>query len=554
GGAGGAVYAYQTTLTISNSTFQNNIGTYGGAIYSSYSAATISNTNFQSNTASGLGGGAIGAQVSTLIVSNANFQNNTAAYGGAFDLSSSTLILSNSTLTRNTALNASALYLTSANVRVFNATIYGNSASNSASNRTIFVSANSHLDLHNTIVAGNSGADVYKADVRSVVSAYNVLSSYKGWTNADAVVFTYDSSKPLFTGAAQDDYTLAPGSQAINMGDDVYVYAEKDLAGNARVSFDAVDLGAYEYGNQLEAPKIKSSSSTHNTITVSWNAIANATGYVVAYKSPTDSAYIEAPATTSTTFTINNLAPETEYKVKVLAKGDGTDYSDSLYGSVKTVVTKVAPVDPTPLTVPTWKTSSSTYNSVTVAWNPVANASGYVVEYKSSTDTSYTIAPTTTATAITIPSLAPETTYKLRVYAVGNGVNYSDSDYSAIKAVKTKVAPVDPTPLTVPTWKTSSSTHNSVTVAWNPVANASGYVVEYKGPTDTNYTVMSQTNATSATVPNLAPETTYKLRVYAAGDGVNYSDSGYSTIKAVKTKIAPDPVTPLDAPTWKSSS
>ncbi|MBR0224463.1 MAG: fibronectin type III domain-containing protein, partial [Thermoguttaceae bacterium] len=364
----------------------------------------------------------------------------------------------------------------------------------------------------------------------------------------------YDSSKPLFTNAAQDDYTLAPGSQAINKGDDVYVYAEKDLAGNARVSFDAVDLGAYEYGNQLEAPKIKSSSSTHNTIKVSWNAIANATGYVVAYKSPADSAYIEAPMTTSTTFTIDNLVPETEYKVKVLAKGDGTDYSDSLYSSVKTVVTKVASVDPTPLTVPTWKSSSSTGASVTVAWNPVANASGYVVEYKGPNDTSYTVAPKTTATTITIPNLAPETTYKLRVYATGDGVNYSDSGYSTIKAVKTKVAPVDPTPLTVPTWKTTSSTYYSVTVAWNPVANASGYVVEYKSSTDSGYTVMPQTTATTITIPGLAPETTYKLRVYAAGDGVNYSDSGYSTIKAVKTKIAPDPVTPLDAPTWKSSS
>ncbi|MBQ4194803.1 MAG: fibronectin type III domain-containing protein, partial [Thermoguttaceae bacterium] len=378
-GGGAAINAYRSTLTLLNSNFQNNTAYYGGAIYSSYSTLSISNANFQNNTASGLGGGAIGAQVSTLNVSNATFRNNTAAYGGAFDLSSSALTLSNSTLTRNTALNASVFYLTSANVRVFNATIYGNSASNSSSNRTIFVSANSHLDLHNTIVAGNSGADVYKSDVRSVVSAYNVLSSYKGWTNADAIVFAYDSSKPLFTNAAQDDYTLAPGSQAINMGDDVYVYAEKDLAGNARVSFDAVDLGAYEYGNQLEAPKIKSSSSTHNTITVSWNAIANATGYVVAYKSPTDSAYIEAPATAETSFTINNLAPETEYKIKVLAKGDGIDYSDSLYGAVKTVLTKVAPAEPTPLTAPTWKTSSSTYNSVTVAWNPVANASGYVV-------------------------------------------------------------------------------------------------------------------------------------------------------------------------------
>ncbi|MBR0226261.1 MAG: fibronectin type III domain-containing protein, partial [Thermoguttaceae bacterium] len=338
-GGGAAINAYRSKLILSNSSFQNNSAYYGGAIYSSYSTLSISNADFQSNTASGLGGGAIGAQVSTLVVSNATIQNNAAEYGGAFDLVSSELTLSNTIVAKNRARNASALYLTSANVRVFNATLYGNVASNSSSNRTIFVSANSHLDVHNTIVAGNSGADFYKADVRSVVSAYNVLSGYTGWTNADAIAFAYNSSKPLFTNAAQGDYTLAPGSQAINMGDDVYVYAEKDLAGNTRVSFDAVDLGAYEYGTELDAPKIKSSSSTNRSITVAWNPVANATGYVVAYKSSADSAYVETPMTTATTYTLVNLAPATEYKVKVLAKGDGTDYSDSLYGSVKTVRT-----------------------------------------------------------------------------------------------------------------------------------------------------------------------------------------------------------------------
>ena len=193
----------------------------------------------------------------------------------------------------------------------------------------------------------------------------------------------------------------------------------------------------------------------------------------------------------------------------------------------------------TAVDAPTWKSSSSTGTSVTVAWNPVANASEYVVEYKSSTDTDYTVMPQTTATAITIPNLAPETTYKLRVYAVGDGVNYSDSAYSTIKAVKTKVAPVDPTPLTVPSWKTSSSTYNSVTITWNPVANASGYVVEYKSSTDSGYTVMPKTTATTFTIQGLAANTTYKLRVYAAGDGVGYADSAYSTVKAVKTKAAP---------------
>ncbi|MBR0226168.1 MAG: fibronectin type III domain-containing protein, partial [Thermoguttaceae bacterium] len=179
----------------------------------------------------------------------------------------------------------------------------------------------------------------------------------------------------------------------------------------------------------------------------------------------------------------------------------------------------------------------STANSVTVTWNAVANASGYVVEYKGESDATFTAAPKTTATTITIPNLASDTTYKLRVYAVGDGSSYSDSAYSTVKAVKTKSGAVL-TQLTAPTWKSSSSTANSVTVTWNAVANASGYVVEYKTSAGTSYTVMPKTTATTRTIANLAPDTTYKLRVYAVGDGANYSDSEYCTVKAVKTKAA----------------
>ena len=105
----------------------------------------------------------------------------------------------------------------------------------------------------------------------------------------------------------------------------------------------------------------------------------------------------------------------------------------------------------TQLTAPTWKTTSSTADSVTVAWNPVANASGYVVEYKGESDANFTPAPQTSDTTITITNLAADTTYKLRVYAVGDGTNYSNSTYSSETTVITQELPTDETPSTVVT-------------------------------------------------------------------------------------------------------
>ena len=296
---------------------------------------------------------------------------------------------------------------------------------------------------------------------------------------------------------------------------------------------------AYAKPAVVDAPTALSVSvNADNLLVMNFNGVGDAQTYQVEYFlsdaqypvwiNMTQVSYATSGAAVTATHV--NGANYVDYPIRVRAlANDG--WSDWAYVSG-------SHVDPTPLDAPTWKSSSSTHNSVTVAWNPVDNASGYVVEYKSSTDSGYTAMPKTTATTITIPGLAAETTYKLRVYAVGNGASYSDSAYSAIKAVKTKTAPVDATPLTAPTYKSSSSTPNSVTVAWNPVDNASGYVVEYKSSTDAGYTSMPKTTATAITIPNLAPDTTYKLRVYAAGDGTNYSDSAYSAVKAVKTKAA----------------
>ncbi|MBR0226260.1 MAG: fibronectin type III domain-containing protein, partial [Thermoguttaceae bacterium] len=286
----------------------------------------------------------------------------------------------------------------------------------------------------------------------------------------------------------------------------------------------------------LDAPTWKSSSSTANSVTVTWNAVAYASGYVVEYKSENDSTFTPVQQTTATTITITSLASETTYKFRVLAVGDGASYSDSAYSAIKAVKTKAGSTPVSQLDAPTWKSSSSTASSVTLAWNAVANASGYVVEYKDGNAATFTPLPQTASTTLTIPNLNAETTYKFRVLAVGNGASYSDSAYSAIKAVKTKAGSNPVGQLDAPTWKSSSSTGSSVTVAWNAVANAQGYVVEYKTSAETNYTVAPKTTATTLTIPNLASETTYKLRVYAVGDGTSYSDSAYSAIKAVKTK------------------
>lgn len=60
------------------------------------------------------------------------------------------------------------------------------------------------------------------------------------------------TDNPKFTDYAGGDYTLQEGSPAIDAGDDPPIAGyDKDLAGNARIVGDAVDIGAYEYSGQV---------------------------------------------------------------------------------------------------------------------------------------------------------------------------------------------------------------------------------------------------------------------------------------------------------------
>jgi len=104
---GGAIRNYYGTLTVSNSTFNNNQATDdGGAIYNDYGYLTITNSQFLNNQAFGSLGGAIyddSKNKLTNIISS-NFINNTASNGAAIR-AYGWVNLTNNTFKQNTAAN-----------------------------------------------------------------------------------------------------------------------------------------------------------------------------------------------------------------------------------------------------------------------------------------------------------------------------------------------------------------------------------------------------------------------------------------------------------------
>ncbi len=74
---------------------------------------------------------------------------------------------------------------------------------------------------------------------------------------------------------------------------------------------------------QLATPTASATDITANSITVSWNAVANASNYAVTINGG-------APQTISdTSYTFTDLEAETSYVITVVAKGNGAEYLDS---------------------------------------------------------------------------------------------------------------------------------------------------------------------------------------------------------------------------------
>ncbi|MBO7725982.1 MAG: fibronectin type III domain-containing protein, partial [Thermoguttaceae bacterium] len=80
---------------------------------------------------------------------------------------------------------------------------------------------------------------------------------------------------------------------------------------------------------QLATPTgLDATCAAKNTLNVTWNAVSNASSYTVYYKATTATAWrSSSPATNSVT--LRGLVASNAYNIKVVAVGDGTNYTNS---------------------------------------------------------------------------------------------------------------------------------------------------------------------------------------------------------------------------------
>ena len=278
-----------------------------------------------------------------------------------------------------------------------------------------------------------------------------------------------------------------------------------------RVRLHKVSGSTVQYGGYIRAvattvlPNVTTftaPSTTSRTITLKWDKNADATGYVVEqYKGGKWTQILKTTGNTTLQCTASSLAPETRYSFRMKSykkTGSAVVYSD--YTNIA-ATTRIACVSG--LTA-----KSSTVSSVTLSWNKVASATGYVVEiYKGGKWNTVVTTKNNNTLSCNVTGLAAGATYKARIkcYRLTNGA-YSFSEYLESN-VNTRIA-------NVTGFKASGNTASSITFSWNKNTAATGYIVEiYKGGKWTQILNAGNNTTLTCTATGLSANSTYSVRI-----------------------------------------
>jgi hypothetical protein len=245
GQSGGAIWS-SGALTVKNSYLFGNSSEFGGAIYNNSYTVTITNTTFQNNSA-GNGGGLGNNSNGNATVTKSTFVGNSAGDGGGIS-NYGYLELSNSTVYGNSATgNGGGFFSAGLTQFITNSTFSSNSAPQGAG---IWTGNNATPLLKNTIVANSTdGGNCYG----SIMDGGNNLQF--GGLAPNSCGAGIPTGDPKLDGLANnggptETMKLQAGSAAIDAGNDSVCNASPvsgvDQRGISRSQGSHCDIGAYE--------------------------------------------------------------------------------------------------------------------------------------------------------------------------------------------------------------------------------------------------------------------------------------------------------------------
>ncbi len=262
---GGAIGAEDSTITLNNSTVQNNSADDGAGILAIFSSITLNHSTVQNNSANNSGGGILVGSGSFVALNDSSVLNNFASNGngGGISISGASVQIANSTISGNTSgASGGGIGITStaSAASITNSTITGNSAASGGG----LSAANQNVTLQNNLIVGNESSEAGSAEflvtsqtlpssnVRNnlIGSSYSIASTISDTNiilNADTLSSIIgplaDNGGPTLT------HALREGSPAINAGDSEVCAAEpiNNLDQRGELRGEPCFIGAVEF-------------------------------------------------------------------------------------------------------------------------------------------------------------------------------------------------------------------------------------------------------------------------------------------------------------------
>lgn len=246
-GNGGGVFNRSGTLTLTDSIVRDNSANNGGGIANISGTINITRTTVGSTTAGG--------------------SNRASNSGGGIYNMDGTTNLTNSTVTGNQAINFGGGYFgftdlaVPTTLNVTSATIVNNSALSGGGIAVSAALGSSTVNINNTIVADNTGTDIFTGGGGAVASTgYNLIETVSGQIITPAVGDQFGADPmiaPLAdNGGPTPTHALLPGSPAIDKGNSALSGQTTDQRGVRRpvdnpnianaAGGDGADIGAFE--------------------------------------------------------------------------------------------------------------------------------------------------------------------------------------------------------------------------------------------------------------------------------------------------------------------
>jgi hypothetical protein len=291
---GGAMYVKHADIGVQHSVFiKNYCGQagipygYGGALCFVSSKPFVSYNYFEGNSSTGIGGAA-SFEYSDADIRFNTFYKNKSALGGALGYLRSypVNVVSNNLVDQNESLFfGGGIACIRSNTIFVNNTVVNNSSTYGGG---FYANDSAFPSNYNTIFYGNfafEGVEVYIWDVYSAPDFYycNVPGGIMGFSGSGGqegyhgiFVFNMDTI-PMFKGSGDHPFSLERESPFVDAGTTDTMSLKipfKDLAGNARIYNNRIDIGAYEWNpgeglpNIIKETVLSASPNPCNQITV----------------------------------------------------------------------------------------------------------------------------------------------------------------------------------------------------------------------------------------------------------------------------------------------